>query len=135
MEGRLAALHTRSHRASGSPLPCRGTRAGGGRLPPRSDPHPAEGLRAPIVRTHLRLVCRFGPPESGSRRIARERGARMVPVASSRKGGSLHARAERDGPALLEENGIRDERPHSGASNLTAGTAIVSSRPSNLKHG
>src|SRR5881296_4586820 len=85
MEGRLAALHTQPHRASGPPLPRRRTRPGGGGLPPRSDPRTAEGLRAPIVWTHLRLVCRSGPPESGSRRIARERGARMVPVASSRK--------------------------------------------------
>ena len=29
-------------------------------------------VRAPIVRTHLRLVCRSGPTESGSRGIARE---------------------------------------------------------------
>src|SRR5213594_5075465 len=135
MEGRLAALHTQPHRASGPPLPGRRTRPCGGRLPLGSDPHPAEGLQAPIVWTHLRLVCRSGPPESGSWRIARERGPRMVPVASSRKGGSVHARAERDGPALLEENGIRDERPHPGASNLTAGTAIVSPRRGNLKQG
>src|SRR5436309_333745 len=49
MEGRLAALHTQPHRASGSPLPRRRTRPGGGGLPPRSDPRPAKGLRAPIV--------------------------------------------------------------------------------------
>src|SRR5207249_11851424 len=135
VEGRLAALHARPHRAQGPPLPRRGTRQDRGRLPPGSDPRTAEGLRAPIVRTHLRPVCRSGPTESGSGGIARERGARVVPVASRRKGRFVRAHAERDRPALLEENGIRADRPHLGPPNLTSREAIISWPPCNLKQG
>src|SRR2546422_852054 len=92
-------------------------------------------VRAPIVRTHLRLVCRSGPTESGSRGIACESGARVVPVASRRKGRFVRAHAERDRLALLEENGIRADRPHLGSSNLTACEAIGSRGNCNLKQG